>query len=114
MTLDELEKLLKRAESGLGKRVQMVKHYSDSNWSVYIEGGEIRNDLQYATIEECIAKLKQWATPAKPKTLTFTLATSYCENVMNDFETDGRFVFERDGGLYNAISEALKPYQIPE
>lgn len=113
MTLEELETLLKRAEDVLGKRVQMTKAYG-GKWNVYIEGGPLANDLVGATPDQCITKLKQWATPPKPKTLTFTLQTDYCERVMNDFETDGRFVFERNGGLFNALVEALAPYQQPE
>lgn len=110
MTIDELEKLIKRAEDVLGHKLQMSKLYSDK-WSIHIHAGPVKNDLCDATFDECVAQLRKWGTPPKPKTLTITLPTDYCETVLSNITKAGSYECYRAGSLHNALVEALKPYQ---
>ena len=113
MTITELESLLKRAEDVLGHKLQMSKLYS-GKWSIHIYAGPICNDFQDATIDECIAKLKQWATPPKPKMLPVLvpIATAEFAAAFNTPGTSESSAHSRK--LSEACREALAPYQQPE
>lgn len=76
LTVDELEALVKRAMETLGCDIPIRR--DRGGWTAFKKGPP-EEDVQDATLPEVIAKLREWATPPKPATLTITVPFSWAE-----------------------------------
>jgi len=81
MTVDELEALIAKAESQVGKVLIRRDEYKRT-WSL-IKTGLSDEDLYECTLREAAAKLREWATPPKPATLTIEVPFNNVENLAN-------------------------------
>lgn len=108
----DLEALIARAEEVQKDKV-MIGRSARNEWCIglhNIVGWSIKN----GTYTECIAQLKRWGIMPKPKTLTPTLTTGYCEDILLGIKNRGHFTFLPGGELEMALIDALKPYQQSE
>lgn len=76
LTVDELEALVKRAMETLGCDIPIRR--DRGGWTAFKKGPP-EEDVQDATLPEVIAKLREWAAPPKPATLTITVPFSWAE-----------------------------------
>jgi len=100
MTVDELEALTKKAEKTLGCSVSFGKLHAGV-WWLNRYTGDPDDDIADATLTEVIAKLREWARPPKPPTLTVELP-------FDEAETYAKYGSLT--ALANACREALKPW----
>lgn len=104
MTVDELEALIAKAESQVGKVLIRRDEYKRT-WSL-IKTGLSDEDLYECTLREAAAKLREWATPPKPATLTIEVPFSWAENRANG----GGGLPQYKEQVDSACREALKPW----
>lgn len=110
MTLDELEKLIKRAEGVLGCIINLSRD-SCGKWSVVTSGPPSTRDKYGVGLSDCVDTIKKWATPPKPKTLTITLPTEHCEAIIASVNANGCCYIASASPVVAEMVEALKPYQ---
>jgi hypothetical protein len=105
VTIEELEALMKRAEVVTGCKINISRDTA-GHWSVYSSGMPETRDRYGVEFGDCVALLKQWATPPKPDFMTIAnIPTAHIEW----YAKHGR-----NPEFSRLCSEALKPYQIPE
>jgi len=75
MTVDELEALIKKAETVLGTTVAIGKYHKGSWW---MTGND--TSLDNLALPDVITQLREWATPPKPETLTITVPFSWVQS----------------------------------
>jgi hypothetical protein len=110
MTIDELEKLIKRAEDVLGLKLRVAREVG-GDWHLTVAGPPHTLDAFGITSDQCIAKLKKWATPPKPPSLTFTVPTEHCEAIIASVNANGCCYIASASPVVAEMVEALKPYQ---
>lgn len=100
MTVEELEKLRANAAKTLDEWVIVL--FDEEGWDV-TRGGSDEENLRDATFEQAIAKLKEWATPPKPETLSIEFPYSVVETYLKN-------------GCYpeivKAFKKAIAPYEV--
>ena len=98
MTLEDIEKLREAAANRLGSWV--IVQLDEDGWDV-TKSGPGTEDLRHGTVEQAIAKLKEWARPPKPDKLAVTLP----------YEEVFRIANIAAGKFADACREALAPYE---
>lgn len=100
MTVEELEKLRANAAKTLDEWV--LVQLDEDGWDVTKPGSD-DDDLRCGTVNQAIAKLKEWATPPKPKTLSIEFPYSIVETYLKN-------------GCYpeivRAFKKAIAPYEV--
>lgn len=99
--MNELKELIEKASKQLGFYIE-VSCFSDGRWS--LKHAYSGYAIDCGTFEACIAKLKEWARPPKPDTMTIAnIPTAHIE------------WYARNGSnpvFSNLCKEALKPYEV--
>jgi len=103
MTVDELEALIKKAETVLGTTVAIGKYHKGSWWAT---NGSTANGVDSVTHPEVIAKLHEWATPPRPETLTIAVPFEWVQSRADG----GNFKAGISEKIDNICREALKPW----
>lgn len=104
--MENLEELIKAAENQIGYKIGFERDRFDQKWSVWADGPN-EDDVYSSTYTEVIAKLKEWATPKPPKTVTITVPYRWA---LWHGTRDG--AVSDDGVKVNeACREAIAPYQ---
>lgn len=113
MTITELESLLKRADDVLGCRVGWYRNYQGA-YTLRQEVHPLKTEVFDATLDECVARLKQWATPPKPDMLPVLVPIATAEFTA-EFQATGCSAGAQHARVLSSLfREALKPYQQPE
>lgn len=106
MTVDELEVLIEKVEQTLNCNLFWGRN-SQGSWFAYPQRSDGRCDhVDGATLPEVIAKLREWATPPKPATLTITVPFSWAEARISG----GSFAAGSIDAVDTACREAIKPW----
>lgn len=104
MTVDELEALIAKVESQVGKVLIKRDEYKRT-WSL-VKTGLADEDLYECTLREVVAKLREWATPPKPETLTIEVPFSWAwSRALNEYFKEGTI-----SAVDAACVEAIKPW----
>ena len=102
--IEEFEQLVLKAEKQLDDTIYIERNDS-GKWRA-IKAGPADEDLHGATLSSLVAKLKEWAKPKKPDTITITLSFDDTANLAFAPVTIPHFERMRD-----ACKEAIKPYE---
>lgn len=79
LTVDELEALIAKVEKTLNCNLYWGRN-SHGTWFAYPHQCDTTSDnVDGVTLPEVIAKLREWAAPPKPATLTITVPFSWAE-----------------------------------
>ena len=84
MTVDELEALIAKVEIVANGKVYCGRNL-DGTWFVSLNKDGRSQTLYYRSLPEIIAKLREWATPPKPETLTIEVPFSWAERRVAGF-----------------------------
>lgn len=103
LTVDELEALVKRAMETLGCDIPIRR--DRGGWTAFKKGPP-EEDVQDATLPEVIAKLREWATPPRPETLTITVPFDWVQAR----SSSGNYKAGLSEEVDNICREALKPW----
>lgn len=98
MTVEDIEKLRESAANRLDSWV--LVQLDEDGWDV-TKSGPGTEDLRHGTIEQAVAKLKEWARPPKTASLAVTLS----------YEEVKRIAYAASGELGRACCEAIAPYE---
>jgi len=109
VTIDELEKMIKRAEDVLGCKIRLMRDY-DGDYS--LRKHSVLDDAPlYTTFDKCISTLKKWATPPKPDMLAVMVPIATAEFTA-EFQSTGCSAGAQHARVLSSLfREALKPYQ---
>lgn len=105
--MNEFGDLIKKASKQLGCYVELTT-FNDGKFALLQAGREYAVDC--GTFEACIAKLKEWATPPKPETITVTVPYYAAVNAACGTPLNGFVPFS--SAVQKAFKEAIKPYEV--
>jgi len=100
--MNEFVELIRKASKQIGYYIE-VTCFNTGEFSLKTAKGNYNVDL--GTFEECIAKLKEWATPPKPETVTVTVPYYAAVNA-------AREIHSFSSAVQKAFKEAIKPYEV--
>lgn len=102
--IEEFDKLILKAEKQLNDTL-LIGRNDNGTWKA-IKKGPVCEDIYDATFAEVVAKLKEWAKPKKPDTITITVPYDVAKQV-------ARATWGSNEGiaLNAACKEAIKPYE---
>ena len=109
----DLEALIAKAEAVQSDRIVFERKWT-GKYSVNLYKYDGPNGVFDVTFDECVKQIRAWGVTPKPKTLTPTLSTGYCEDILLGIKNRGHFTFLPGGELEMALIDALKPYQQSE
>jgi len=82
MTVDEIEAVIESVSRATDKRV-VIGRNDNGTWFAWLPEDPMFRRIDYKPLPEVIAKLREWATPPKPATLTIEVPFSWVENRAN-------------------------------
>lgn len=78
MTVDEIEAVIESVSRATDKRV-VIGRNDNGTWCAWLPEDPMFRRVDYKPLPEVIAKLREWATPPKPATLTIEVPFTWAE-----------------------------------
>lgn len=105
MTVDEIEAVIESVSRATDKRV-VIGRNDNGTWFAWLPEDPMFRRVDYKPLPEVIAKLREWATPPKPATLTIEVPFSWAwSRALNEYFKEGT-----SSAVDAACVEAIKPW----